>query len=154
MRGGGFRRLGGHQGLRRREKHARSEKADACHRPKHETPDCCPYLIETQSLNNWRRDRRGVWRCVHDRANQPRIFLNCLKWNKLLFCGGNSGKNLETLKMQERSHQVVENTGSGLGSFAKTNPERTHYFVPLAGLVDQSAARIGGVSSRGVRPLL
>jgi hypothetical protein len=44
--------------------------------------------------------------------------------------GGNGRRTLKTsrdVKMQKRSHHVVENKGSHLASFSKTDPERTHF---------------------------
>jgi len=33
------------------------------------------------------------------------------------------------VKMQKRSHQVMENKGSGLGSFFKATPKRSHFWT-------------------------
>jgi hypothetical protein len=35
---------------------------------------------------------------------------------------GEFRQKIRDVKMQKRSHHVIENKGSGLGSFAKTNP--------------------------------
>jgi hypothetical protein len=73
------------------------------------------------------------------RKQQPRISRIILK-----ICSLNHNKaekqNSKDAKMQKRSHQVVENTGSGLGSFSK----RTHFPARTKSL-DRRITRESGI---------
>jgi hypothetical protein len=63
---------------------------------------------------------------------------------------GEFRQKIRDVKMQKRSHHVIENKGSGSGSFAKTNP-LFRLSGWLAGLIAEQA---GGALSKGAQRLL
>jgi hypothetical protein len=61
---------------------------------------------------------------------------------------GHKSKEIRDVKMQKRSHHVVENKGSGSGSFAKTNPFKGRT-QPVLGYRGQVAGCRGQVTGNG-----